>query len=532
MNRALATLVVIEACVIALLAYLYFARDPSARSERPDRPEPPGVGTRATDEAPGRPSVASPDATNPAESEAQDVAAPDARAFVYGVARDSKGAPMYPGWVTAQAGAGVRTTVQLQEGGYYGIAGLAPGPWKLLMKTREGAEASADVELHAGPNRHDFTVEKLLQTRIVVVTPDGEPLSTALRKEHRMTFLGCPVVAIATREPPGRLPLTELRSHQRYLGLGEFKVFNYRDKQPPEVAGVLTLQDDPPFYVSAIFKHIVLETRALKEPVEELRFVLTPEQVLDHLATVKVRLVAAESGEPVSGRVEISDRQSGGAGTMGEGAIVCPNVQPELMQLTIWMTDREEVRSYIRVPDGGELDLGTFRLHPPCEISGRVVDANGKPVGCGIVARNLEYMTFPQPLRDGRSWQSDAHGVFKIRGVGRGRILLVAAHKEWALGGTIVDTSGGSVGDVEIRLRKGVPVTLKPRFGPMEQLTATVRDGNGVVLYANRLRTPRWPVTLQLAPGEYSVELADDDRVRKTIPVHVGAAPVEIELAP
>lgn len=535
MNRALVLLVVLEAAVIVLLAYLYLSREPTAHEDRDP--------VTLQEQAERRPTPVP--AADPAEPEpttadrlSRPAAPPPDYAVVHGCVSDSSGKPVTAAWVTFRDEGGRSTSVQTQQDGHYAIAGLEPGHWVIhVLAYEQGSEKDVPVTLEAGATRRDIVIPETLAIQVRFVTPEGEDLAAAMRKEGRVLPMMAAVIAVATKRPPGdHLPMTELGGHSVY-GAGRFRGrFDQRKKPLPEgVAGVLIVKEPLPVHVSAVFMHLVLETRKITEPVEELRFVIAPERVSACLATVKLRVLDASTNEPLPARVTIHSRQSRTFGPPlardEEGWLNYTNVPPGLKVLEIEAPDYESVLTYVRVPRGGSQELGTFRLHKAVTIRGRVLDPAGQPVGCRLVVRHLDRMAFPQPLTLGRTWQSDAEGRFEVPSVGRGRHLLLAEPQKWARAAVVADTSGGAVDNVEIRLREGTAVTLDTRSDGARHYLVTVRDARALPCYACTVRSS-WPRRVSLAPGTYTIEISDDQSVRRTESLRVGTEPLTLPLKP
>jgi len=532
MNRSLLTLAIAEALVIALLAYLWLGKDETARP--PDRrsgieEEAEGrsqtTDGRKTGEEAARPETKSGGARGTTDAFGE----PTDYAVVHGRISSSDGSELKPPlWLNLTKPDGSTHYTQVAADGHYAIAGLAPGSYMLHASGRAYGDAKATLELKAGATRRDFELAASMAIRIKVVTPEGMSLTKALQARKSLGMISG-VIGVATREPLERLPLTELRSHSRY-GVGEYQEgWSMRDQKLPEgVVGILMVKAPPPFYVNAVFMHFVLMSEKVTGRVEEITFVLKPENIEQLLATVKVRLVDAETGAPVKkGRVSISDRQSGGMGAQLDGAGVAEqkNVPPGLKELQIWAQGYEAVHNYIRVADSGVHDLGTYRLHKAVEIAGEIVDEGGKPVAAQLVVRNLDRLDFPQPLSTGMSYRSDTEGKFKVASVGRGRYLIRASAKGHALGAVIVDTSGGAVDNVRLQLKQGTQVTLKPEGDGRHHYLVTIRR-DGVPYYTRTVRGP-WPLKCVLAPGRYQIEVAVDGVAQRTEPLDVGAQPIK-----
>ena len=534
MNRSLLVLVVAQALVIVLLAYLWLGvektgRPPDRRSEtqRGAEERMPVSGARESVEQ----AAHSKRDAGGARGTTDGSVATTEYVVIHGRISSSDGSELKPPvWLNLTKPDGSTQYTQVKTDGHYAIAGLAPGEYTLVASGRAYGEASTTLDLKAGTVRRDFELTAAMAIHIKVVTPEGKPLMAQVRGRQASLITG--IIGVATREPIERLPLTELRAHSRF-GVGEYQEgFGMRQRKlPAGVVGILMVKSPPPFYVSAVFMHFVIAHEKVTERTGEITFVLKPEDLERLLATVKVRIVDAETGEPVAGRVSISDRQSGGMGAQvdKDGYAVQKSVPPGLKEFQVWAPKFEMVHKYIRIPEAGEHDLGTIRLQKAGEIQGEVLDSEGNAAAVQLIVRNLDRMDFPQPLSVGMSFRSDTEGKFKVAGVGRGRYLVRATLKGHALGSVIVDTSGGSVDNVRIKLQKGTQVTLEPADGGRQQFFVTIRR-DGVPFYTRTVRGP-WPLKCVLAPGRYEIEIAVDGVAQRTMPLDVGTEPVKRTIA-
>ncbi|MEM8885657.1 MAG: carboxypeptidase-like regulatory domain-containing protein [Planctomycetota bacterium] len=460
------------------------------------------------------------DGEEPAASEKSEQKEPIA--VIHGHVTGSDGKPL-EGAVTAYLDVPGQKPryVSVTPEGWYAFAGVRPGPCVVRVLGREYDETKATLEIAPGTTRHDVVLRRGMTIRIKFVNSEGEP-----RGQQGFTFTG--PIAVATRDPVERLPMTELRSHNRF-GLGDFQAGFARrgPKLPPGVVGELRVKAEPPFHVSAVYMHHVLSTQAVTAPVEELTFVIDQADLDALAATVKMRVMDAETGEPIKGRVGIGDRQSSNRGVpIGEdGSVVYPDVPPGLKHLTVFAAGYEFVNTFVRVAEG-EVDLGTLRLHKAGTVEGKVLRPDGKPTSVRLLVRQLDRMKFPQPLRHGMVMQSDTEGTFKIHQPGRGRYLVLADDDKYARVATVLDAAGGKVNDVVIRLTEGVPAQFEFTYTGKRPYLMTVRDAEGTPLFTYTVRGT-WPRTVRLVPGTYELEYSEDGEVLAREELVVGSGGVK-----
>ena len=418
----------------------------------------------------------------------------------------------------------------------YSMTGLRPGVWILRCRSTGFREVEQPVELVAGDPRRrlDLVLEAATTLKVKIVTPDGRLLSEALQAEKVGRDVEVSVVATAS-QPTGDLPMTEARSH-RDFGVGRLA------GQPPKgYAALLELREGPPVYVSAVLRHVVLETKLVPAGAEDVVFTISVDAVRSRLCGVKLRVVDADTGAAIANAsVEISDRQTGGGGsaTDNSGLFVQESLRPGLFLLTIDAPDHERVDHYVRLEPGTIADLGTYRLNRGVTIEGVVVDEAGKPVQASLSYRNLDRMDFPQPLDVGMGYGTESDGAFKIARAGRGRGMVTARAtspnrlvQPQESSAVQVNTASGSITGLRIVLKPGTPVVLEPKMTRSERYLLTVTDDAGTAWFSRSIWGP-WPHRFQLPPGSYTVRVFDDKGPRSSTPLTVASAPVRMTVVP
>jgi hypothetical protein len=416
------------------------------------------------------------------------------------------------------------------KSGAYAISGLRPGAWNLVSRNAGYRELRQSVRLSADRPRQrlDLVIQPCAIVKVKLLTPEGRLLNEALVAEKLdwSIYIG----VVATIAPPtGDLPMTP------YGGYDDFGVGILRGGRqlggdvPKGYSGVLELREGPPVYVSAVMRHVVLETKLVPAGATEVEIVVPVASVKSKLATLKLRLVDADTGDPiVKARVEATDRQSGGASYPidEKGNILKEGLRPGLLHFSIHAEGHEDLSQYIRLEPGQINDLGTIRLSRAVSIEGVVVDERGEPVPASLAYRNLDRIDFPQPFEVGMSHRVEPDGTFKIGGVGRGRGIVVAETKERAMAALAVDTTAGSVTNARIVIKAGTRVVLEPKLGRTEQYLAQLVDEGGTIWLSHYIG--EWVDRLFLPPGTYTLRIYDDKALRRAIPIVVGSTPLRV----
>ncbi len=123
-----------------------------------------------------------------------------------------------------------------------------------------------------------------------------------------------------------------------------------------------------------------------------------------------------------------------------DGAFSIADLPPGVYPLLVRGVGFEPVqRDKVKVSAGGVTDLGTIAVRKGKVLSGRVVDGQGRPVlgaevtaahiliGSGLEADSGRFG--PQVGAGARTALTDAQGAFSLYGVGRGNLIVIAAHE-------------------------------------------------------------------------------------------------------
>ncbi len=408
----------------------------------------------------------------------------------------------------------------VHKGKGYALPGLDRGTWSLTSRATGFKRRHITLEITGAPmQRFDVTLERAREVRVAFVDEHGKPAAAAWGKAK----LYVDVSVLATeRIPPDSFPMTTLRSVSR-LGVGHWSARRRKDL-PARFAGVLDVDVPGPVWVSAVLRQVVVAKAFVQPDQTDVDLEIPVATLRAQLATVTLRVVATESQKPIAkARVSFSDRQSGGGGqrTDESGQVTIANITPGILEFEIYAPNRERFQRLLRILPGSKLDLGSVGVDPATTIEGIVRDPAGKVVS-GVQFRwfRLDRFAADVPLDNGFGASSDAEGKFKLWGTGRGRYLIGARH-ESGVAKVVADTKAGTIKDLQIRLVRGVKVTLVNRLKKTQMFLVRITDQSGQLVSSWLERPlPTMPERpFRLPRGRYSVEIRDDKGVVRTFPL-------------
>ncbi len=557
MKRFLGTLVILEAVAIVVLAILLIrsrgltGQSATSRQATSPLPEPRAIVNRAHTPATDSPEPTAPSeqhsSSEPSDSPATPVEAPEPTLdpvgiVVYGKVTEPGGNPVDGASVFLTDASGGYRASRAEKGAGYAITGLQPGAFKLEGLSEGYVAERKEVVLKSSETvrRIDLVLKPAVILKVRFVTPDGRRLAEVMREEGKDLHWRIGVIAVATREHPGKLlPLTDLRSHSTF-GVGEFRapdesrLYGRASEIAESVDGVLQLSEPPPVYVSAALRHVVLATERGPAGADSVLLTVSMAALRAQLSGVRLQVLDGATLAPVTKAfVDVHDRQtSGPAGPIGENGVFSLDVQPPgLLVLTIHAEGYEIFGQTICLEPGVVTDLGVIRLDRAASLRGVVVDAAQKPAQVKLTYYPLDRAGDVEPLRDARTTETDSSGAFTLDRLGRRRYVFLVDSPDWALKPVVADVSSGRVEDFRIVIEQGAEVVLEPQVGSEGRLGFTLSDGSGTRIAA-RYFFKDWPVRLRLFPGDYELGLRDDSGPRWTRPFTVGTRPLRIPVTP
>ena len=410
------------------------------------------------------------------------------------------------------------------QDGAYSFSDIPSGRYWIVAGAQRGGQMRLVIDLDAavGDRRLDLQLEREHEVQVEVVDGAGEPI--------RDVFL----TAVATREAPGDW-CEVYGSANNPFGVGAWAHNGFAGRSfPRTVLGCVRLQLPPPLFVSVLHNQRVVATQRVELGQEIVRFVLDRGSPLLQKGRLKLRLIDAQTRQPLPGvnlqLVEGTMMQSGRTeldGTFSGAAM------PGWLSLETMGGALENPELRVRIEAGVETDLGDIALEAAVSISGSVVDEHGKGMAVRIDHVVLD-PTSNRPIRSGVNFaaRSSADGTFRISGLGRRlyRLNVDVKDGEYARASVLVDARAGSVEGVRMELRVGTPLFLSSSDQRWSEITFDIIDAHGTLVLSSSSWGPE-PRKILLAPGQYAIDVRVGERgepVRREFTID--AQPVELSL--
>lgn len=326
--------------------------------------------------------------------------------------------------------------------------GLEPGRYRVFVSASDRAAETRDVDVADGATtRVEFRLGAAVEIAGMLVDSDGQPME------------GYDVVAVAADETP---PYSDHRAKTGGDGLFTLRgLRRARYEVRPDAVGA----ELPEFTADG--------GERVDAPADAVR--LTARAT----ATVRFHLVyppgftASQRSADVDVAEIVRSRHQRVAAhwDYDRGAVKVPG--GEDVEIVIDAPDCLPFRRRVSVRPGDEFDVGDVALVPASEISGRVVDADGRGVrGANVVGR------FDG---DASAGGCDFDGWFRLARLPPGEIVVVASCAGFA--DSAVRCTSGQTERVVVTLRRGGRLHVRakradgsPLAGAALRLTATVGD--------------------------------------------------------
>ncbi len=262
----------------------------------------------------------------------------------------------------------------------YLLPNLHAGQWTILAHAEHCYDLELSIDLRADEPVHqlDLVLQDLDELRIRWLTPDAQALSKALDAAG----LRVKLMAVATAETPSNpLPAELARdlpiSNQHYRELSAAKQSRRpaarRDAKNDdrsaavehpvaENVGVLTRDGDSLAFVSAVLGDRVLRTERIAPTQPEMTFTIGVEEVRAALASVRLTIIDATTGEPIAdASVTIDDKTSKSNET---GSVELDQVVAGMRSISIFAPRYKNLRREEQISAGRRNELGQYSLVP------------------------------------------------------------------------------------------------------------------------------------------------------------------------
>ena len=411
--------------------------------------------------------------------------------------------------------------------GSFALTALSPGDWTITVRAEGAADHEETLEItDAAVQEHDFVVDRSFPLRVLIVTPDGEDATRALRLSGLQ--LGDFAVAGQRDRFPDRLAVTDYG--QAFVGDAQWD----REMNPVEgFAGTLRLQSAAPAHVALLQRHLVLQQQVVQPGQTEVRFVVDIDALAQLAASAVVRVVDAVTGAPIEGarlRLHTSNMTGPGVETDADGRAVAEGLSPGLLRCEISAEGTEQMYTTVEVEPGQRLDLGEVRLGAELPLSGRVFDSDGEPVGgVWLSWTELKWLGTVKPFASNRSARTDADGTFQLWRTGRGTIVVTARSSEGLVGLGVFENPPSS--PVELRLAQPAECVITRPPDPTRAYVVLWFDARRRPIAAQVIENRLLKRTVKLPAGTYGYEVRDSDgRSSQSGSLEFGTAPAELVL--
>lgn len=432
------------------------------------------------------------------------VAAPaDVRITLYGVVRpDASREALRDGNVAVAVidELGERVVAQASSLGDYSISGLRPGNYWLRAGSTNDGKAHAQVELTSSEpaRRLDLQLALPNDVWIKVVDPRGAP------HPARGEFF-----AAATREAPGEW-LDEVRgSLNNPFGVGQYWQNGYASEtRGDEFIGRVVLNEAPPVWISLLRFQRVFATQRVTPGQREVVFELADDALEATHGALRVRFVAAQTREPLTGAEYMLDNGGSHHSQLDDdGVLEASKLSPGWCTIRVQAKGLENGELRVRLEPGVATDLGEIALQPESSIRGEVVDENGAGLELTVMHVALDPETLEElPLGVRHGVKTDGSGVFRIGGLSARvyRLQFESPGSERARTTRVVDLRRGNVEGLHVEVPSGTPLVLSSYDDAWRGVRIQIVKSDGERVLSSKL----WgaaPWRLLLAPGAYNL---------------------------
>jgi hypothetical protein len=365
------------------------------------------------------------------------------------------------------------------------------------------------------------------------VTPEARPVTQALPDWQVLGF------RVVGQSEPFHSPLALVHRDGLKVGTAWWSdmASDVREEARRGLAGTLRFDSEPPVHAALLLHHVVLDQQMVQPGQQDVRFVLDPDTLRRHHASVALRVAAAESGEPLTDAnvlVNLSS-ESMVSDPVDAGGRAVVRVAPGVRFLLIRAPGRESLRRGVVADVGQHIDLGEIRLGPALAFEGRVVGTVPGTI-VHVHCRALKWHHVAWPGYGGESTQCEPDGSFSFQDFGRGRVAVTATSIGRVPGqGSAPCRQARGVfdnpptGPVELHLAPAALLSVVRPRDPSRSFVLTVFGSARDVIAAGPVAEGQvaWP----LPQGKHAFEVHDlYGRLLRTGTVQLGDTPSTLEL--
>jgi hypothetical protein len=273
----------------------------------------------------------------------------------------------------------------------------------------------------------------------------------------------------------------------------------------------------------------------VKPGEDEVRFVISLDDLAASLATIKLQVIDAVTQAPLPGASAMmwgGTYMDGGKYSDSSGNIVIEDREPGEFDLHVSAKGHEEYKAHILADAGVTTDLGQIALDTAIEVEAMVVDGTGAPISTDFSIGTFEPATRALSMERQMGYKSKGDGSLALFGLGRRVYLLGTDGTKWVSGDVLLDLrSGVAPANFVIKLVPATRLVLIVKGEPADHLRFRVTDEQALDL-VNGSFYGSGPRPLTLPPGTYKVALLDANKaVLSEKSVTLGSTPMSLELA-
>lgn len=422
--------------------------------------------------------------------------------------------------------------------GRYSIDNLSPGEWTVSVDAAGYRRWSGEHALtdNLRLQQFDASLERMNVVWAQFRTPEGEDLATAARKQG-LAWANFSIALVATHDAPSR----RLAGAAMVRPSGPFQTTERRNGQTIRISSGFDRRyefaEPLPMFLSACLADVVLDTRYVEEDGGDVTFVIALDQLRENMHDVRVRVLDANSGEPIASAQASLLYPSTTSIHMdavdASGVVVFDHRPPGRWRLTIHAADYELVNDVVTVASDGDTEL-VYRLARGISIEGTIAGGTGGPISFSF---ELVPMTgLDATERSSRFAWSGTPDHFEIKPVGR---ALRVVRRVWGFDTQegpsrllsfkpfVADTRDGSKRGIVIQAVRVTKVALRAD----SQIADEVRivDADQLPVAEDTIGS-NGKLELRIVPGAYTAKLMKDGVLVDSIAFRVGTEAQTVDL--
>jgi hypothetical protein len=430
------------------------------------------------------------------------------------------------------------TTAASGLSGSYEIERLKTGTWTLSIDAsgyRPWSEAKT-IRGNLSPAQFSPILDPVNRVWVQFRTPDGQDLGVVAKRAS-----GSPGQVVITQQVFITLAATTEAPSNRIAAARDgmwdapyYTVQGLREGQSPgSYDRYFDFPEPLPMYLSACLADVVLGTQYVGTDQPVVTFVLSLASLHERLHAVRLRVLDADSGEPVrsatAGLLPLGMLSVRGLPVDVDGRIVFEQRPPGRWTLLIEARDYERVLTPVEIASDEDTDLGTFKLSRGISIEGMFIDLRGAPVtGISFELVPVHGFDASTDTRTRLVWVADEHGGFSVKQIDRGQHVIRrvwrgvpkrlhgAQDGELGFRPILVDTSDGSKAGILVQCAPAMPVAFRGDDGSAEAIT--IVDEHDLPVEETHIGAS----AIHLVPGAYVAKLMKHGAVSRSAQFQVG----------